>query len=48
MGDQLWNLNNRLESARIKEELSKHIRLQGMNLRNPWLKKDNLRVEIMS
>ena len=40
MGDQLWNLNNRLESARIKEEeLSKNIRLQGMNLRKLMVEK---------
>ena len=43
MGDQLWNLNNKLESARIKEEeLSKSLRLQGMNLRNLMLEKGQL------
>ena len=43
MGDQLWNLNNRLESARIKEEeLSKNIRLQGVNLRNLMVEKGQL------
>ena len=43
MGDQLWNLNNRLESARIKEEeLTKNIRLQGMNLRNLMVEKGQL------
>lgn len=43
MGDQLWNLNNRLESARIKEEeLSKNIRLQGVTLRNLMVEKGQL------
>ena len=43
MGDQLWNLNNKLESSIIKEEeLSKNLRLQGMNLRNLMLEKGQL------